>query len=167
MITKWPEQHFIDIEEEREMIPRQMRFKNTAISKDMETNTIFLEITQEKIEEIYQRYLVHCNEDRELEVSLYWKEIKTTIKEVANAVCKYTKKEEEKKLKSLEVKYLMGLMEEDRSDDKIQEIKKQLNEVYNSRSKAKIDKMRGLEIQDHMYDIKNCREKENMKANLR
>ena len=57
-------------------------------------------------------------------------------------------------LKSLEVKYLMGLMEEDRSDNKIQEIKKQLNEVYNSRSKAKIDKMRGLEIQDHMYDIK-------------
>ena len=110
----------INIEEEREMIPSQMRFNSIAISKDMETNKTFLEITQEKIEEIYQRYLVHCNEDSEVDVSLYWKEIKTTIKEVANAVCKYNKKEEEKKLKSLEVKYLMGLMEEDRSDDKIQ-----------------------------------------------
>ena len=144
----------INIEEEREMIPSQMRFNSIAISKDMETNKTFLEITQEKIEEIYQRYLVHCNEDSEVDVSLYWKEIKTTIKEVANAVCKYTKKEEEKKLKSLEVKYMMGLMEEDTREDKIQEIKKQLNEVYNTRSKAKIDKMRGLEIQDHMYDIK-------------
>ena len=74
------------------MISSQMRFNSIAISKDMETNKTFLEITQEKIEEIYQRYLVHCNEDSEVDVSLYWKEIKTTIKEVANAVCKYTKR---------------------------------------------------------------------------
>ena len=63
------------------------------------------------------------------------------------------KEDEEKEIKFLEVKYLMVLMEGGNGNE-TKEVKKQLNEIYNRRSKEMIDKMRRLEIDDHMYDIK-------------
>ena len=124
----------------------------------MENNEIFLRITTEKIEEIYQRYSIDCNENPELDISRFWNEVKTSIKGVANAVMKQMKEDEEKKIISLEVKYLMLLME-DSDDGKIHKVKRQLNETYNIRSKKRIDKMRGLVIQDHVYDIKKLQRK--------
>ena len=70
----------IDIEEKVERIPKQMRYNVTAIPKVMETNKLFLDIMQENIEEIHQIYLLDSTGNDEVDVSLYWSEIKSSIK---------------------------------------------------------------------------------------
>ena len=59
----------------------------------METNRLFLDIMQENIEEIHQRYLLDSMGNDEVDVLLYWSEIKSSIKSVSNAVRKQMKED--------------------------------------------------------------------------
>ena len=82
--------------------------------------------------------------------------MKTSLIELAKS-----REREIKKLRSNRIIVLKGYYSSILQDiqkgmdcfDELNEIKKKLNNVYKERAKEKIDKMRGLQIDDHTYDI--------------
>ena len=91
-----------------------------------------------------------------MDPSFYWRKAKTSIISLV--------KKREKDLNKLEnerVKLLMGFYFSVLNDiqegadclEELNEIKFELNKIYDERSKKKVDKMRGTQIDDPFYDI--------------
>ena len=157
----------IAIDIRKEFIPQNKYFSGWVITKNLEFDDDFLEGSKFIFKRIREEFLE--NKDDTLDPSFYWLKAKTSIISLA--------KKREKDLNKLEnerVKLLMGFYFSVLNDiqegadclEELNEIKFELNKIYDERSKKKVDKMRGTEIDDPFYDIhklQNQRKFENQK----
>ena len=144
----------IHIESSTEYIPKSMKVRNWVISNEILKNEIFNEKVNELISEKYAEWTHMYRNGENMDVTLIWKDIKEGIKLWAQNIELSEKHEQKKRLSTLEVKYIMAMdMTGNGSEEQINSIKKELNNIYKKKSAGKVNKMRNLEINNQVYDI--------------
>ena len=102
--------------------------------------------------------------EEDKDISAYWKMLKEEIIKVAKRREREIKQEEDGRLKYLNIIYAEAIEKKDLEGMK--EIKDSLDEIYKNRARKQIDRIRNIEIKDHVYDIhklQNQRKFENQK----
>ena len=137
----------------RDFVPRDRFFSGWVISKMLELDVTFLQ--QAKF--VFQSILEESNSSgRNLDPSFYWLKSKTAITSLAK-----NRELELKKEVRLKIDVLNGFYSSILKDiqnglncfKELDDVKQQMDLIYQERSKTKVDKMRGLEIDDSTYDI--------------
>ena len=143
----------IAIETLKEVIPKERFFPGWVISKDLEKDEIFLE----GMTYIFQHINYESkNSTENLGPSFFWLKCKIAITNLA--------KEREKEIfmaKNEKLDVLMGFYSSILKDiqngfdcfQELDEVKSQMNLIYNERSKKKVKDMRCIEIDDPTYDL--------------
>ena len=154
----------IEINTQKEGVPREKFWRNWVISKELEQDQSYIDrvkvlcdMTREEIDddEILE-------EDKD--ISAYWKMLKEEIMKGAKRREREIKQEENGRLKYLNIIYAEAIEKKD--IEGIKEIKDSLDEIYKNRARKQIDRIRNIEIKDHVYDIhklQNQRKFENQK----
>ena len=142
----------IDIGTRNNFIPKKYYFRPWVIPNFLEHDSVFLE----GIEAIYEEILSYHEENGENDISFLWEEAKKWSKDWAITREKQIVTEENERLNVLTIFY-NAYMETDGKGDNFKSevinIKKEINEIQQYRSKKMIDKMRGCQIDDFVYDI--------------
>ena len=88
-------------------------------------------------------------------MSLVWQGVKDAIMSWGRAIEREIRYEQNRRLNTLEVQYLMAInmLDGEESKEYMQQIKKELNGIYKERSMMKVKRMRKLEIENQVYDI--------------
>ena len=137
----------------RDFVPRDRFFSGWVISKMLELDVTFLQ--QAKF--VFQSILEESNSSgRNLDPSFYWLKSKTAITSLAKSREKELQKEEKLKIDVLNGFY-SSILEDIQNGlncfKELDDVKQQMDLIYQERSKTKVDKMRGIEIDDSTYDI--------------
>ena len=143
----------ISIEICKEYIPKERFFSGWVISKRLESDQMFLE----QARFVFKLIMEEMEGDaRNRDPSFYWLKAKHAIVNLAKSREKELEREE-KFRKDLLNGYYSAIMEDLVKGvdclNELEDIKKQLNEIYQERSKRKVDKMRCVEIDTPNYDI--------------
>ena len=145
----------LDICKEKENIPKEKLSKSWVIPAILLKNKNLTNIIEEKIncigEEVQDEIYLGYN----INYSHFWRRIKAVITRTSRNWYKREEEEKLRKLKALEVKYFMLMYSEENQRDasKIKDVKEEMSKIYMETSSRKVDKMRKLEIEDHVYDI--------------
>ena len=102
--------------------------------------------------------------EEDKDISAYWKMLKEEIIKGAKRREREIKQEENGRLKYLNIIYAEAIEKKD--IEGIKEIKDSLDEIYKNRARKQIDRIKNIEIKDHVYDIhklQNQRKFENQK----
>ena len=135
----------------KEFISREKYFSGWVISKQLQTDECFLESCKFVFKEMSQEL-----ENGGRDPSFIWLKMKSAIVSIAREREKQIRREQNKKIEVLQGYYCSVLSDLQKGVDCYQEFKNivlELNSVYEERSRIKVDKMRGKEIDDHVYDI--------------
>ena len=141
----------IDLIVKKEYIPRDRFHSGWVISKQLENDNIFLESCKFVFKEMKNE-----DENNNRDPSFIWLKTKMAIISIAKEREKQIRYEEKKKMEVLWGFYCSILSDIQRGENCLMEFEnvvQQMNELYEARSKKKIDKMRGQEIDDQVYDI--------------
>ena len=142
----------IDLQKSVEFIPRERFFQSWAIPRFLEMDKTFLDA----IKQIFDDIWLECLNSEDYCIDHFWAKTKFLIQSLAKSREKEIYFEENNRLNVLFAYYsgaLLRLEEGFDCNQELKDIKKEINEIQNNRSKKLLDKMRGLEIQDHVYDI--------------
>ena len=141
----------VDLVVKKEFIPRDRFYSGWVISKQLENDEVFLESCKFVFEEMKEE-----DENKKRDPSFNWLKTKTAIISIAKEREKQIRHEEKKKKEVLWGFYCSILNDMQRGVNcsvEFENVVQQMNEVYEIRSKKMIDKMRGQEIDDQVYDI--------------
>ena len=141
----------IDLVLKKESIPRERFYSGWVISKQLENDELFLESCKFVFEEMKRE-----DENENRDPSFNWLKTKKAITNIAKEREKQIRYEEKKKMEVLKGYYCSILNDMQRGVDclvEFENVVQQMNELYEARSKKMIDKMRGQEIDDQVYDI--------------
>ena len=141
----------IDIVVKKEFIPRDRFYSGWVISKQLEKDELFLESCKFVFEQMKRE-----DEKENRDPSFNWLKTKKAITNIAKEREKQIRYEEKKKMEVLKGYYCSILNDMQRGVDclvEFENVVQQMNELYEARSKKMIDKMRGQEIDDQVYDI--------------
>ena len=89
--------------------------------------------------------------DDDLDISFYWKILKEEIIKTAKRRENDIKKEESGRLNYLKMIYEKATEEKDIIE--MTEIKEELDKIYKDKARKQVNKIRKIEISDHVYDI--------------
>ena len=151
----------------KECIPRDRFFSGWVISRSLEMDDSFLENSRLIFKLVMEDLLK--NSDVTLDPSFYWLKAKTAIISLAKKREKDLFISENEKIEVLKGFYFSALNDMKNGIDCLKEIdsiKIELDKIYQERSKRKVDKMRGIQINDHSFDIhklQNQRKYENLR----
>ena len=151
-IIKWQvAKYTIEVDIQKQRIPRELFHRNWIISKELEYDQMYIEkvkvmcdMAREEIEE--DEVL-----DEDLDISLYWKILKEEIIKTAKRRENDIKKQESARLHYLKIIYDKATNEKDISE--MTEIKEELDKIYKDKARKQVNKIRKIEINDHVYDI--------------
>ena len=141
----------IDIVVKKEFIPRDRFYSGWVISKQLEKDELFLESCKFVFEQMKRE-----DEKENRDPSFNWLKTKTAIINIAKEREKQIRYEEKKKMEVLWGFYCSILSDMQRGVDcrvEFENVVQNMNEYYEARSKKMIDKIRGQEIDDQVYDI--------------
>ena len=141
----------IDIVVKREFIPRDRFYSGWVISKQLEKDELFLESCKFVFEQMKME-----DENGNRDPSFNWLKTKTAIINIAKEREKQIRYKEKKKMEVLWGFYCSILSDMQRGVDcrvEFENVVQNMNEYYEARSKKMIDKIRGQEIDDQVYDI--------------
>ena len=144
----------ISISVRKKIIPKDKYFAGWVISKCLEFDEVFLVNCNGIFQSVTEELM--SNNDKTLDPSFFWLKAKTAIVDLAKKREKELVKIENRKIDVLKGFYFSALTDIRNGLDCFQEIesiKSELETIYQEKSKRKIDKMRGQEIDDHLYDI--------------
>ena len=144
----------ISISVRKKIIPKDKYFAGWVISKCLEFDEVFLVNCNGIFQSVTEELM--SNNDKTLDPSFFWLKAKTAIVDLAKKREKELVKIENRKIDVLKGFYFSALTDIRNGLDGFQEIesiKSELETIYQEKSKRKIDKMRGQEIDDHLYDI--------------
>ena len=154
----------IEINTQKEWVPREKFWRNWVISKELEQDQRYID----KVKVLCDMTREEIDDDEILEedkdISAYWKMLKEEIIKGAKRREREIKQEENGRLKYLNIIYAEAIEKKDLEG--IKEIKDSLDEIYKNRARKQIDRIRNIEIKDHVYDIhklQNQRKFENQK----
>ena len=141
----------IELVVKKENIPRDRFYSGWVISKQLGNDEVFLESCKFVFEEMKKE-----DENENRDPSFNWLKTKTAIISIAKEREKQIRYEEKKKIEVLWGFYCSILSDIQKGMNCLVEFEnviQRMNEVYEARSKKMIDKMRGQEIDDQVYDI--------------
>ena len=153
----------------KEWVPRDRFFRTWVISKGLERDDLFLDGAKHIFESTLEEVIEGEIGSDILDVSMYWDIMKETLIKWAKKRENQIEKLENSRLNFLKILYQNELKNNGGSqsvDEGISQIKNEMHQIYYERSKRLVDKIRGLEIEDHVYDIhklQNQRKFENQK----
>ena len=126
----------------KEFIPFARKVNSWVISNDMLKNETFNLEVNKAINEEYALIIEKKRNQIKCDLSLVWQGVKDTMVCWAKAIEKDIRYEQNRKLNTLEVQYLMALNMPDVKESKeyMQQIKKGLNDIYKERSNMKVKK---------------------------
>ena len=143
----------ISLDSSKEYIPKHKFFSGWVISKGLEHDEIFLNQAKCIVETVSRELnMPGTNKDP----SFYWLKLKTALIKLAKDREKELNKEESFQLELLNGYYELIMDDIKNGQNCFQElenIKQQLDAVYQNRSNRKVEKMRCLEIENQMYDL--------------
>ena len=157
----------ISLSLEKEFIPRDRFFSGWVISKCLENDDIFLSKCKSVSKRVKDEF--DSNNNNDMDPSFFWLKLKTIIIGLAKDRERELHAQENRKIAVLEGFYFSILNDIAHGNECFQEldsVKHEMNLIYQKRSKEKIDKIRGLEIDNSVYDIhllQNQRKYENQK----
>ena len=141
----------IEVIIQKQRITRELFHRNWIISKELEYDQMYIEkvkvmcdMAREEIEE--DEVL-----DEDLDISWYWKILKEEIIKTAKRRENDIKKQESARLHYLKIIYDKATNEKDISE--MTEIKEELDKIYKDKARKQVNKIRKIEINDHVYDI--------------
>ena len=143
----------ISISLSREFFPQDRLFQGWVIHKMLENDEDFLNQAKYIFEKVGEEME---NTGRERDPSFYWIKVKSAITNLAKVRQKELIQEENSRLEMLNSFYFLileDIFEGKDCLDELEDVKNQLDLIYQDRSKRKIDKMRCIEIDDQTYDI--------------
>ena len=147
---------------EKSFIPRKHYFNSWVIPKFLEEDKIFLREAKLLFDDLWSEF----NENNCEDISFFWDKGKKLLIHLAQNREKQINFEENERLNTLKIfynAYLEGLKEGSDCKADLIEVKKEIVDIQKGRSKKLIDKMRGNEIDDHIYDIHKLQRGKNMK----
>ena len=141
----------IELTQRKEFIPRERYCSGWVISKRLENDDCFMESCK-----LVFKLIKREEESGQQDPSFNWLKMKSAIISIAMEREKQIQKEQNKKIEVLRGFYSSVLIDMQRGEDcstEFEDLRRQMNNFYEERSKSKIDKMRKQEIDDHVYDI--------------
>ena len=160
----------MDLMTEKEVIPQERLFKSWVIPKHLEKDKVFVKDAKEVYDKIHEDIGEDEMFNDEVDYTWYWVAAKKIIKKIARNREREIRKKEEERVNYLQIFYLANIFKIEEGKDckrELNEIKKELNDIYKERSEKAINKMRGLLVEDHVYDINKLqkeRKYENQKS---
>ena len=150
----------IPVYSDKECIPTDRFFAGWVISRRLEQDNLFLDEAKEILEHI--KLESEENDINSFDASFYWLKAKIAIIHLAKKREKELFWEDQNKMDVLKCFYSSLVKDIQNGEDCFQElerIKIDMNHIYRDRCRQNIDKMRGLEIDDHTYDIHKLQNK--------
>ena len=148
----------IPVYSDKECIPKERFFAGWVISRRLEHDNLFLD----EAKEIFEHIKLESEEKDSFDASFYWLKAKTAIIHLAKKREKDLFLEDQNKMDVLKCFYSSLVRDIQNGEDCYQELEKvkiDMNHIYRDRCQQNIDKMRGLEIDDHTYDIHKLQNK--------
>ena len=151
----------------KEFIPKDRFFSGWVISRCLENDELFLQRCESIFKSIKNEF--DCNTNVNFDPSFFWLKMKSAIISLAKDRERELYAKENKKIEVLKGFYSSILKDIMQGKDcflELDSVKQQMDFIYQKRSREKIDKMRGLEIDNSVYDIhllQNQRKYENQK----
>ena len=152
----------IDLMTEKEVIPKIRFFTSWVIPKHLQNDDIFLKDAKKIYDKIYEDVLEDEDENEEVDYTWYWAASKNIIQKMARERDKEIRMKERERVNYLQIFYLANIYKMGKGEDcrtELEEIKKELNDIYMERSEKAINKMRGLLVEDHVYDINKLKKR--------
>ena len=143
----------IPITVSKEFIPNDRYFSGWVISKQLEFDESFLRHAKLIFESVFEESNLSVSG---LDPSFYWLKSKTALISCAKFREKELYKEEKFQIDLLNGFYSSIVLDIQDGRDclgELNDIKQKLDSIYQERSKRKVDKMRGIEIDNSTYDI--------------
>ena len=153
----------LSIEGSRECIPSDRYFNGWSIPKSLENDKEFLSQAQYIIQSIHRDSLGSSDYDP----SYHWLKFKTAVVQLACVREKQIRKEVNDRMRLLKGYYSLIIKDIGEGKDcfqELQEVKMKMQKIYTERSREKIDKMRCLQIENHMYDIHTLQNRKKYEA---
>ena len=145
---------------DKEFITKERYFAGWVISRRLEQDNLFLDEAKKIFEHIKLE-----SEEKEInnfDASFYWLKAKTAIVQLAKRREKELFLEDQNKMNVLKCFYSSLVKDIQKGEDcflELEKVKTDMNQIYRDRCKQYIDKIRGLEIDDHTYDIHKLQNK--------
>ena len=151
----------------KEFIPKERFFSGWVINKNLEFDDLFLN----KCKLIFKdmKYELENNQNVNFDPSFFWLKTKSAVINLAKKRENEIRILENKKgevLRGFYSSVLKDIQNGQECFEELEKIKDEMKTFYDEKSKAKVDKMRVLEIEDVVYDIhklQNQRKYENQK----
>ena len=146
----------IDMEIDRENVPKEKKYQNWVFPKELCDDEEFNEKAKEICDSLEEEIFHRLDTNHNLDYTKYWVKLKKRLVTAAKA--------REKEIKFLEngrKNALNGFLElaieriengEDAWDD-FKRLRKELSDLWQVKVQRKINKLKCIEIEDHMYDI--------------
>ena len=146
----------IDLMIEKEVIPKKNLFVSWVIPKHLQTDEVFINDAKHIYDKIYEDVLEDEEENGDVDYTWYWVASKDIIRKMAKNREKELRMKAEERVNFLQILYLANIYKMEKGIEcrnEMNEIKKELNDIYEERSEKALNKMRGLLVDDHVYDI--------------
>ena len=146
----------IDLMIEKEVIPKERLYTSWIIPKHLQNDEVFMKDAKKIYDKIYEDIADDEMLNDEVDYTWYWMMSKDMIRKMARNREKEIRNKTEERLNFLQIFYLANIYKIEKGidcRDELKEIKKELNDIYEERSEKAINKMRGLLVDDHVYDI--------------
>ena len=144
----------ISFNQQKEFFPKNRFFKSWVLPKNLEHDKEFLErvgyIFEDTEEEIMQL------EFDNIDFSYFWARSKIAIKNIAKERQALIKSQVDERLNVLNFFYhgaLVKIREGIDAFEELKEVKTELNSIYKAKSQVAVDNLKGLRIDDQVYDI--------------
>ena len=142
----------IEIDCIKQFVPKKHFFQTWVIPNFLEEDEFFKKEAKIIFDAVWREF----SESDQKDVSLFWATSKEWTIKLAKNREKQINSEEQNKLNALRIYYAGYLDLIQKGCDykaELYEVKKDISEIQNNRSKKLVDKMRFREIDDHVYDI--------------
>ena len=146
----------IDLMIEKEVIPKKNLFVSWVIPKHLQTDEVFINDAKHIYDKIYEDVLEDEEENGDVDYTWYWVASKDIIRKMAKNREKEIRMKAEERVNFLQILYLANIYKMEKGIEcrnEMNEIKKELYDIYEERSEKALNKMRGLLVDDHVYDI--------------
>ena len=144
----------ISFSKQKESFPRERFYKSYVLPKNLEFDDDFLEDIK-YIYESTQSEIIKLDQ-KKVDFSYYWVRAKLAVVNIAKERQACITKEVNERINVLNVFYFAALENIKNGYDsflELNEIKAELSEIYKARAEQVVDNLKGLRIDDHVYDI--------------
>lgn len=157
----------ISVLQQSEFIPKVHFYQSWVLPKNLEHDEEFLNSVK-WIFDSTKDQIIQSKEDT-LDISYYWVRAKMAVVKIARERQACIKRLVHERINVLNIFY-MGVLENIQNGDndaflELGEIKKELNEIYSARAEQAVDNLKGLLIDDQVYDIHKLQQQKKFENN--